>query len=1390
MGISTLRLCRIASFVMCSAVILNCALPSTSCAGWFIDLRVTDILARTSPSGGRNIAFGPDGKLNLVYNAMLEGNYEICYRQLEDAGWSERERLTFDSGGSSGECIATHGEHIHVFWHDYRDGNWEIYYKRFDGASWGPDERLTSADGISGNPSAACDDSGYVHVVWHDDRDGDHQVFYKKFGGMSWSADAQLTDSTGDSRYPSVAVGPDGMVHVVWRDARDGNDEIYYKVRNGDSWSEDTRLTDDASSSEDACIVVDGLGVAHVVWSDERSGSDEIYYKRRDHSGWSVEERLTTSQNAAKHPSIAVGDSGHIHVTWRDTDTGTAQIYYMVYDGTFWSEAQCLSEAKGDVRNPSIATDRDGCAHVVWNQNYSGTYGVAWTREFEGDIPDLEIWSIEPSSWFSNETVHITDIAGSGFVYPVRAWLERDGESDLEARNILVHSSDSITCDIRLGNAALGGWDLILRNAYRQTDTLVSAIEVLPARLWSDATRLTDAPGGSYTSAGRCIDCDPSGNLHAVWMDERDGIRQVYYTHCDESGWFPAERLTHSSGNTWEPAVATDAMGRVHVVWYEHRTTNYEIFYKCYDGSAWGKDERLTRDPGMSLYPAVAADDSARVHVVWSDGRNGRYDIYYKRFDGVAWSEDTRLSDSQSYETHPCLDVTPAGDIHVAWQRQCPSGNEIYCKVCEGGVWGPDERRSGEPGDSREPSLCVGPDGRVHLVWIDARDVDDLAIYYKSKDAAGWSPETEIMSTYADIFNPSIAVGGDGCAYVVWEDRHMPFHQPIEHAIYCMVNSGGGWGDAERVTTSAGKAEMPSVAVHPMGSVHVIWQDDRWGDREICCSCWLPTVGPPPTINCFYPARAPNTFNITADIFGTGFRLGCSVWLEKAGESDKIAYSVELMSSTHIKCGFRLNNAVPGQWDLHLKNPDLQKTVLLDAITTYETPWGVEKRVSSDPAASLTGRNNCRSVSRQANGVVHVVWHDRRDGNYEIYYRRWDGNAWEAETRLTTDTWISRDASIVLGPDGRLHLCWNDSRDGSWEVYYKCFDGESWSEDELLSPADSVDSEFPCLTVDTEGNPFVFYDDNRYGHWEVFCVRWGGTDWIEEERITNIGVNSRYATAASDSLGNTYVFWSDRREGDFHIYYDVYDGESWSGNQRMPCEPGQLVTATCACDNSGRVMVVWRDDFYTCKLLGMIKDGEAWTDVGVIALWDKLPNLCGDGKGRFHLVYEDYGGNTILHRIYSDAWSAVTEVSPVKEAAKPSVAADAHGRVAIVWTDGRDEETEVYMRTWEGDVDAAAVTESGFAELGFGVHRVAPNPVSDRAEIVFGLTSAGSARVMVFDVSGRLVWKQEIDGCEQGDHRVIWNCRNLSGNAVSPGVYIVRLGSGPKTSTAKMVVLR
>ena len=337
-----------------------------------------------------------------------------------------------------------------------------------------------------------------------------------------------------------------------------------------------------------------------------------------------------------------------------------------------------------------------------------------------------------------------------------------------------------------------------------------------------------------------------------------------------------------SQNGRWCVAATGDT---VHVVWWDYRDGNWEVYYlRSLDGgSTWGPETRLTNDAGASQYPSVAVSGTT-VHVVWWDTRDGNKEIYYKRSTdaGANWGPDTRLTIDASDSYHPVIAASGAV-LHVAWYDLRGGNREIYYKrsLDGGATWGPDTRLTIDAADSMYPSLAVSG-STVHVVWYDGRD-GNAEIYTKRSVDAGatWGADTRLTYDAGGSAYPSVAAVGSNVHVVWWDDRDG------NREIYYKRSTDGGdtWGTDQRLTNDSHVSFCPSVAATD-AVVQVVWYDNRDGNFEI------------------YWKRSPNA--------GTG--------------------------------------------------------------------WGPDTRLTNNASAS-----EYPSVA-VSGSAVHAVWQDNRDGNYEIYY--------------------------------------------------------------------------------------------------------------------------------------------------------------------------------------------------------------------------------------------------------------------------------------------------------------------------------------------------------------------------------------------------------------------
>jgi hypothetical protein len=83
-----------------------------------------------------------------------------------------------------------------------------------------------------------------------------------------------------------------------------------------------------------------------------------------------------------------------------------------------------------------------------------------------------------------------------------------------------------------------------------------------------------------------------------------------------------------------------------------------------------------------------------------------------------------------------------------------------------------------------------------------------------------------------------------------------------------------------------------------------------------------------------------------------------------------------------------------------------------------------------------------------------------------------------------------------------------------------------------------------------------------------------------------------------------------------------------------------------------------------------------------------------------------------------------------------------------------------------------------------------PNPFGEQTTIGYNLKKGGNAEVVVYDVLGRRVRDLASGFVRAGNHDVIWDGRDDSGERVAPGAYLYQLRTDDVVETRKFVVLK
>lgn len=357
----------------------------------------------------------------------------------------------------------------------------------------------------------------------------------------------------------------------------------------------------------------------------------------------------------------------------------------------------------------------------------------------------------------------------------------------------------------------------------------------------------------------------------------------------------------------------------------------------------WGPDVRLTYNDSLSdlcgnSAQAIAVDGRGGVHLVWYDERDGNQEIYYKRSldSGKTWGPDVRLTYYPTFSNYPAVAVDDSDCVHVVWvDRRVGNRWEIYYKRSSdrGITWGRDTMLSDTQQVAWWPAIAAGENGSLHVIWWNNDpNPDSSNIYYRRSLDWGetWKP-VRILGGMLCREASIVALPGGLC------------HIASAGIFYRRSTDSGTTWSRDTLFTPISVADAPCIHSDERGNVHLAWQDQGR------TSAYL-------------------------DIYYKRSTDQGVTW----GPEQRMTFTDGLDESTPVI-------AEDDSGLVHLLYRD-------DAIPGISYRCSTNNGVSWGPPIPLVRQAWAFSqhIVVDEERFAHVVWRDGRDGNLEIYYKRWE----------------------------------------------------------------------------------------------------------------------------------------------------------------------------------------------------------------------------------------------------------------------------------------------------------------------------------------------------------------------------------------------------------------
>jgi hypothetical protein len=1307
------------------------------------DVMVNQVADGAEYDWGLDIVLDSNDNAIVVWtdNRNGDGNFSIYAQKIDpygEAQWGSSDvRVNQDTTASANRSYPAididSSDNVIVVWQDERagDGNWSIYAQKLDSSGtplWGSSDKLVNQDdyyAYAPQPDVTVDSNGNAIAVWTDYESAEFEdINAQKLdpaGIAQWgSYDIQVNQDDDDDKYrAAIDVDPNDNVIVVWQDERaDGtNDDIYAQKLNSMGlalWGPSDRLVNQDSTTalhDYAHVAVDSSGYAFVAWKDARHGgaNDSIYAQRLDPSGttlWgSSDLRVNkyTDSYDREYPFAAIDNDGCAIVAWDDERTGSNDIYaqklfcedagraYIFYGQASWSSSYSASAAdvkidgeyNGDMFGNSVsrAGDVDGSDYndtIVGAYGYNYDQGRAYIFYGDGSIPT--------SAGSADKTYTGENIGDKfGFSVSTAGDVDNDGKEDFiigapynddsgtDAGEAYVYFSSDQYAYVD-SNTVTYGYVSSFNNAKSASDSGAYAT-LTEESVAGDETSYTEHVIGSGATCDgaediEIIDFDDDGDMDAVTASyEEDKI--AWWDNQGDDETFTERQIKLDAD--------TDGAVDVEVVDIDS-DGDYDVFYAAQleDRIGWLENDgtNLSFTDHEIIESSAYAQDVKDIEVIDFD-EDGYYDVVHAALtdDEISWFENDGTNDGWTRRNiADGADWDGPYDVEVVDFDDDNDYDVVYAAMLEDRVgW---FENDGTDLSFTDHEIIESSTQAQDVVDVEPIDFDedgdmDVVIAASTDDLFSWWRNGGDDT----IFDEAWSVTGedyDGA----WEVSVVDFDDDSDYDIVyaAMSEDRVGWFENDGTDTSFTDNAINESATQSEDVVIVEAVDfDLDGDYDVA------TAVSTDDRFTWWEVSRPSNYKMDIEFNTDGVPVGSSYTLE-------LNYSVD---GTETAFGVLVYDG--SSWDDLSAQGDLSSTSFTTKSYTLES----DHRLSSgNVRVRFIGRNE---TSDSANSTLNIEYHRIKvTSAYLTLSGEYAGHmfGWSVANASDVNNDGSYDDVIVGAPYYRS------------EPY-----SADWGSSDIMANqnSDSAQQKYSDIAVDSNGNVFVVWTDERNGASDddIYIQKfgpsgnpqWGSTD-VKVNGDSGTAVQE-YPSVAVDSNDNVIVVWQDERDGASNnsIYaqkFDTNGNKLWDSSD---VRVNQYTTSSnqyapqIAIDSDGNSIVVWYEsrgsnDIYAQKLdpNGIAQWGSS--DVRInqyTTLAQQRPAVALDSQGYAIIAWEDtrhgaVGNYSIYAQKVDTDGDAVWGSSDVRvnqyvspsNKMFPRIAVDSDGNSVIVWEDDRE----------------------------------------------------------------------------------------------------------------------
>ena len=780
--------------------------------------------------------------------------------------------------------------------------------------------------------------------------------------------------------------------------------------------------------------------------------------------------------------------------------------------------------------------------------------------------------------------------------------------------------------------------------------------------------------------------------------------------------------------------------------------------------AAWPNDPAVNvpvcTTAGNQQNPTVVSDGAGGAIVTWQDGRGTSSDIYAQRIsaDGkVQWATNgVALSTTAENQQNPASVSDGAGGAVVTWFEAHSGQYDIYAqRVSAAGtiLWA----AGGVPlctatGDQVYPTIISDNAGGAIVTWPDSRGGSNSSDVYAQRLSADGVPQwtadgLAVCVAAGTQSDPTIVADDAGGAIVTWHD----FRNGTDSDIYAQRISAGGavlWtADGAALCKVTGNQMTTSIVSDGAGGAIVTWND---------------------------PRSATNNYDVYAQRISAG---GAVLWT-----ADGLALCTATGNQYFpIMVSDGAGGAIATWKDARSGNYDIYTQRISAGGAVLWTANGVA--LCTAPG----GQDYPTLVPDGAGGAI-VTWMDIRSGNYDIYTQQISagGTILRMANGAVLSTATDNQYWPVIVSDGSCGaiVAWTDRRSGTFDIYAQRVD--RWG---YLGPQPTITGVHD-VPADDGGQVLVSWTRSpldtlpglpvtAYYLWRQAPRSAAQAALASGARLLAEGVtpaDSPLGLFRSSVLGTQTYYWEYMGSVATTGAAAYSASVATAADSTATGNPRTLFMVEAATSTAGLHWVSDPDSGYSVDNLAPVPPTAflgAYENGATTLSWDASPAADLAGYRLHRGLAPNFAPGT------DNLVAATTGTGYADAAGSPYcyklAAVDVHGNLSPY----------AFLQP-SGTVDVPGA--AGPRELALSVP--APNPMRGSCTMRLALPRAAHPSLALYDQQGRHVRTLLAGALPAGEHPFAWDGRDEGGRPVASALYFVRLETGGRAISRRLVVVR